>query len=187
MRDYTWKLVRSGNYTYFVTMVDLWALAEPSTGTFVSCLPVLPRLLRFVGPKLSSSISLSMSKQISCLIRIIMDSQISDFSPGSSNCSRITAFLRHRIISYHTPTQLGGKSNNLVQQSSQSRERGSTETTSTSSLVPALDDRQTTTQDDIDSVQQEIRVERKTHVEMSSNTTNVTSWDLEEQQIQRGW
>lgn len=55
---YTWKVVKEPDVSYNIILMGLWTLAEVATGIIISCLPVLPRFFRHVGPILYRAFSL---------------------------------------------------------------------------------------------------------------------------------
>lgn len=54
---YTWKTVQSPDKSYNIVPMGLWVCAELSAGICISCLPVTPKLLKHIGPKLSSALT----------------------------------------------------------------------------------------------------------------------------------
>ncbi len=55
---YTWKVVNEPDVSYNIVVMGLWTLAEVATGVIVSCLPVLPRFFRDIGPKVHRAFSI---------------------------------------------------------------------------------------------------------------------------------
>ena len=55
---YTWKVVTEPDVSYNIVVMGLWTLAEVATGVIVSCLPVLPRFFRDIGPKVYRAFSI---------------------------------------------------------------------------------------------------------------------------------
>ena len=55
---YTWKVGSQPDVSYNIAKMGLWTLAEVAIGVIVSCLPVLPRFVRDVGPKLRRAFSI---------------------------------------------------------------------------------------------------------------------------------
>ncbi|KAL9068037.1 MAG: hypothetical protein Q9161_006482 [Pseudevernia consocians] len=49
---YSFQVPTSTDKTYNLELMGLWGWAELATGTIVSCLPVMPRFIQHVGPKL---------------------------------------------------------------------------------------------------------------------------------------
>lgn len=54
---YTFQVVRSPDKTYHILLMGLWTCAEMAVGIIVSSLPVLPRLVQHIGPRISSAFS----------------------------------------------------------------------------------------------------------------------------------
>ena len=49
---YTWKVVKSSDFSYNIIVMGIWTYAELTIGIIVSCLPVLPRFFNHIGPKI---------------------------------------------------------------------------------------------------------------------------------------
>lgn len=49
---YTWKVVKSSDFSYNIIVLGLWTYAELTIGIIVSCLPVSPRFFNHIGPKI---------------------------------------------------------------------------------------------------------------------------------------
>lgn len=55
---YTWKIVQSPDISYNMVPMGMWTYAELSTGIVISCLPVIPKFFQYIGPKVSSALTL---------------------------------------------------------------------------------------------------------------------------------
>ena len=55
---YTWKIINSPDITYNMIIMGLWAYAEITIGIVVSCLPVVPKFFKHIGPKIYATFSL---------------------------------------------------------------------------------------------------------------------------------
>ena len=49
---YSWKIRYSADFSYLLTIIDIWTSAEIAIGTVVSCIPVIPMFLRHTSPKI---------------------------------------------------------------------------------------------------------------------------------------
>lgn len=54
---YTFQIVRSPDKSYNIIVMGFWTYAEMAVGIIISSLPVLPRLLQYLGPRISSAFS----------------------------------------------------------------------------------------------------------------------------------
>ena len=55
---YSFQVPKSPDKTYTLELMGLWGWAELATGIIVSCLPVMPKFIRHVGPKIYKTLSL---------------------------------------------------------------------------------------------------------------------------------
>ena len=55
---YTFRINRSEDVSYNLTLLGLWTWAETTIGTLVACLPVLPRFVQHIWPKILSLVSI---------------------------------------------------------------------------------------------------------------------------------
>ena len=62
MRTYsTWRFVGSTDKSYELGRFGLWSTAELAVGIIAGCLPVMPRFVQHVGPKIHSGFSTARS------------------------------------------------------------------------------------------------------------------------------
>lgn len=114
---YTFKSARSFDKTYHIIVVGFWTSAEMAVGIIVSCLPVLPRLIQYVGPRISSAFSSEVKTR--------------DMTPGQRKVDK--SFLGELSNWDEVRTAVNGNS------SSELPERSSTIDPSQASLARTLD------------------------------------------------
>ena len=54
---YSFQIPKSSDRTYNLELMGLWSWAELTIGIIVGCLPVLPKFVRHIGAKVSSTFS----------------------------------------------------------------------------------------------------------------------------------
>lgn len=114
---YAFQLSRSPDKTYNIIIMGIWTYAEVAVGIIISSLPVLPRLIQYIGPRISSAFSSEVKTGDMTPVRRKVDKGILG---GLSSWDEVR-------------TAASGNS------SSELPERGSTIDPSQASLAPALD------------------------------------------------
>ena len=72
---YSFKVPKSSDRTYNLELMGLWSWAELTIGIIVGCLPVLPKFIRHVGAKVSSTFSFTSKDGVSATHGLINNIQ----------------------------------------------------------------------------------------------------------------
>ena len=159
---YTWKFADSQDKTYWVCQMGLWTEAEIAIEIIVSCLPILPRFIQFIGPKIYGGFSKSWLRHLDRMEK-------NSLHPGKSNALTALEYESHpQTTSMNGPYELQADiaSDSFV--FSQPKLKSAKEETLCGSNPG-------------------IWVERTTQIEFGPNTDNIFSSDVADQRIRWGW
>ena len=181
---YTRKIIDSEDFTYNICLMGLWAFAEISIGIIVACLPLVPRFFQFLGPKMAGSF----------LFKSFSETKI-EFKPESTGRNESinvpTKFQQPLTMSnasgaWDNPSgqraHPDGEYSTLYETESTSSERGLT-----NESAPYTRWQTDYMHSTLENGHQGIRVDRTTQIELSPNTTHITSSDPAAPRKERGW